>query len=604
MRASMLGAYAAAAPNNARASARAAPGNDVFEYARKRVASVATFSVTEKSSVAESTGSGFIVENIYRPGVSLLLTAAHVALPNFAKVNETCNPYTVTLPTNQSQVYGMTTLNEWPYRYLGDVYDDAQGRRVFVELDILGVDWHSDLAVFQILTPGTYLPLDLATAPPAVGDELYSLNNLWMSNPTNLATGTVRQENFQPNSLLSPMMTTTVDLAQGSSGAAFIRITSPAVYECVGMYISGIQSTPGITYTMGVSIETFQAALDSICIGITYTDSLLQSELGVIVAISTYELGVDADLLTVSDLDITQPLPANAGYVYNASIPYGPLQSYIKERDLILNIQPLMMPPTVLELGSYGVADGQYTMSQALATLPPPTGTPAQQVVYEITVLPWGFGGYGATRTIKGPIRLRNLCGRTWTWWFQWLIVPAGGSVADFPTEIDASTFTKTISESVARRQWQRIVDNGVEFVPLKVDSLVAVEYGGIGLLPDGQEGRIEAIVNECAEQLSAYLDASDQMDVVVGGAFSYGAAQSYSTQKIDPYAVNKYDGDPYLVAKKRGRQTGAAGPAGADAAGADDDRRQPRTVVRPARQSRRAGVGKGAARIFRSWFR
>ena len=487
------------------------PGNTVYELAQNSVGSIACFGVADADcGSALSTGSCFITTHPDRMS-TLILTAAHIAIPDFMRVNAANNPYLLTDPVNtpsSKKQWGVTTLNEWPYQYICDLYNDDTGKREFFYPELLGVDWHSDLAVFELyesVVGATFLPMELATDEPKVGDELFALNNLWSMDLTDMAIGTVRQQNFQPNGLLLPAMTTTVDLGSGSSGSAYL-VPNPVDPDTmrpqiVGMFTASIKQL-GITYTTGSSLIVLTDALNQIITGINFSD--LQSILApppsgevlfsIIMSISRFDLGLTSDVLQVDDLNLMQALPVNAGYVYHDSLPFGPVQSIIKPRDLILSLETAMSPGEQ-ELGIY---DYQFSMFEAIASATSLT---------KLNILRWGAGGYNPTPFVLTDLELRNQTANSWTWWFQWLLPPYGAAI-DFDM-VDPTTFSAIVNDTVARQQWRRIVNLGTSFSALNNESLrpeaeVSTE----------QTSRIEAIINEVTQQLDVFALATGELEL------------------------------------------------------------------------------------------
>lgn len=398
-------------------------------YTELQGGSVAISVYVKKSQVAIAQGSGISLFNdtwnsyitqdpvFFPPGSTspIIVTAAHLALPTFATdVAPVCMPFVTPLPSdtgNTGPHYGVTTLNQWPYKYLADVYNDDMGQRVFVELEILGVDWKHDVAVFWIPNYNNqpyynFHTLNMAGSDVNPGDFVYSVSNLWGQVPTVFSAGVVRQNNFQYQAQFPAITSTQLCMGSSTSGAPVTNIFG----NVVGMHLGRVAGSA--PYSIECTWANLSFVTETLVDAAINTDAITFGDtFCVALAVSMPDLACDASLYSVEQISLAQAIPIDQGYVFHVSEPYGGLQNVADFKDLLITIDGLALGPY-----SY-----QYNISDAI------------QGKTDVTVgyLEYGIEGYGPAcevpeNVVYQTIALHDDVGNFWQWFFRWAL-PAGG---------------------------------------------------------------------------------------------------------------------------------------------------------------------------------
>lgn len=479
----------------------------------KSAVSISTFRYGTTNEVI-STGSGFITDD---PNWGkLLLSAAHVAIPKFDDVNKVCYPYIVSQPPSgdvlSESTFGITTLNEWPFTYLADVFNNDHGVRKFEVPELLGVNWELDLAVFWFPTEFSQVSVPLSSEIPSEGDKVYAIGNMFGMVADQRHDGIVRKSRFQPEMLFRPHMLSTLGVDDSSSGCMVVNEVS----EVVGMHVAS--SSEGTNLSQEFSSVDIIVAVKDIIRAVLYTDAILSLDgidnLNIIMATKNETLGTVGKLLQSHMLDGSVPPPINAGHVSTASLPRSGLESSIKDKDLIISIDGNQIGPH-----SY-----QSTLQDTTVGLDK----------VDVSYLRWGIGGYGATPLTK-TISTYQSVGNFWDWWFRWYLTPAGLSSDEDLTPPGLSLSSKDgppnkdevldiisskngvpdgdmIKETVLREQFKTVFYLGPRIFGLGTSSLRSP------LESDQESQRVEAILSGMAIMMDMYtnvaISRSDNMVV------------------------------------------------------------------------------------------
>lgn len=512
----------------------------VFDIAKASMVCISVYdlSTNAQTSLPLRTISGFVTEHPKRG--KLIISVAHGAIPvgKQEPMFTNCIPYVIQ-HTSKPLMYGVTSLEKWPFAYIADVFDTTTKKHEFVQLDFLGADWSTDVAVFQ---PFSYVgdtlnlaPLAFSSTAPEIGDVVSCMTNMWGTGPTNFCSGNIRDLQFQPNVLYTPFMATSISSGQGASGSAVLNNSG----QIVGMQFARSDSTTN--FSLGVGLVELKDAVDKIVTAVNFTDHLPNTKYVIIMAVSYPSLGISATPLRTQDVNVFQNLPYDAGYIFRTSQSYGSLQSTLKSRDLIVAVNGMEVGPHY----------DQFRINEAIA------GQTSAKILYnpfqQGSYLPVDSSAPLESQLPSVTVELTDDVGNYWTWWFRWTVPPAGiqfvavrdillgivniyraqktksimflsdpaAAAAASQTLTNTSTttasvdqmmpiFNEVVNEIVTKAQYTSVTDVGDAFHALDTYSLQSSQ------IPADQPSRVAAITQEVFQMMNTFNDASSTMDMVV----------------------------------------------------------------------------------------
>ena len=476
---------------------------------KNSIVNISVFSVENTNITSSlSSGTGFIVQNNswnieknkngFYNKLNIFITTAHLMIPDFLKVNEHCYPFFIS-DTNSNLNYGVTTLNEWPYRYIADIYDDPtntmythihstrnSGNRYYMDLELLGFDWDNDLAFLWCPYDIKTIPLPFSLSDPDIGKSVYALSDLWNIIPAVYSSGKICQSNYQPQTLNTSFFSTTICLNNGSSGCP---ILDDNTNRLVGMYFSKIESdTP---YSICIKQSDILISMNKVINSIIYVDKNSTNSLCIIMGISKPGIAIDSILMDSSRIQLINVPPFSGGYLFNKAEPFSPLQNIIKKNDIIYAIE---YNNITYSLGPYS---GQYTLNQVLSLI---------NYGDDITVyyLKWGVNGYTMDNSFSTNIKLLDDISNSWIWWYRWVLHPIGHRKLNLDLEIvNPPDF---FIENLTRLEFQQVLNPGDPnlFKPLDTLSL----RSPITLSNSNENSRIKSIWNEVRNYLLLHNSA------------------------------------------------------------------------------------------------